>query len=68
MNKIIKKFLEEQQFNSGQLYKICPDKFLKDFVKFVDKDKENELSKILFRNPIRQLNVYQDLINLQKKY
>lgn len=34
MNKIIKKFLKEQQLNSGQLYKICPDKFLKEFLSY----------------------------------
>lgn len=67
MKKLINKFLKEQEYSKGQIYKVCPDVLLNDFVKFVDKDKENELSKILFRNPIRQPNVHQDLINLQKE-
>lgn len=37
MKKLIKKFLEEQELSKGQLYKIAPDKLLKEFRKFAKK-------------------------------
>ena len=67
MKQLINKFLKEQQYSKGQIYKVCPNVLLKDFVNFVDDDQKEEYSKILTRNPIRQPGVYEDLINLQKK-
>ena len=67
MKQLINKFLKEQGYSKGQIYKICPNVLLKDFINFVEKDEKEELSKILIKNPIRQPNVYEDLINLQKK-
>lgn len=67
MKQLINKFLKEQEYSKGQIYKVCPDVLLKDFVNFVDADKKEEYSKILTRNPIRQPGAYEDLINLQKK-
>ena len=66
MKKLINKFLKEQEYSKGQIYKICPNVLLKDFTKFVTDDQKEEYSKILKRNPIRQHVVYEDLINLQK--
>ena len=67
MKQLINKFLKEQEYSKGQIYKFCPNVLLKDFINFVEKDEKEELSKILIKNPIRQPNVYEDLINLQKK-
>mgnify|MGYP000939591606 CR=1 FL=1 len=67
MKQLINKFLKEQEYSKGQIYKVCPDVLLKDFINFVDEDKKVEYSKILTRNPIRQPNVYEDLIKLQKR-
>lgn len=67
MKQLINKFLKEQEYSKGQIYKVCPDVLLKDFINFVDEDKKVEYSKILTRNPIRQPGVYDDLIKLQKK-
>lgn len=67
MKQLINKFLKEQEYSKGQIYKICPNVLLKDFINFVEKDEKEELSKILIKNPIRQPGVYDDLINLQKK-
>jgi hypothetical protein len=67
MKKLIDKFLKEQNYSKGQIYKVCPNVLLKDFINFVDDDQKEEYSKILTRNPIRQPGVYDDLINLQKK-
>lgn len=67
MKQLINKFLKEQEYSKGQIYKVCPNVLLKDFINFVDDDQKKEYSKILTRNPIRQPGVYEDLINLQKK-
>ena len=67
MKQLINKFLKEQEYSKGQIYKICPNVLLKDFTKFVTDDQKEEYSKILTRNPIRQPGAYEDLINLQKK-
>jgi hypothetical protein len=67
MKKLIDKFLKEQNYSKGQIYKVCPNVLLKDFINFVEDDQKEEYSKILTRNPIRQPGVYDDLINLQKK-
>ena len=67
MKKLINKFLKEQEYSKGQIYKVCPDVLLKEFTKFADDDQKEEYSKILTRNPIRQPGAYEDLINLQKK-
>ena len=64
MKQLINKFLKGQNYSKGQIYKVCPDVLLKDFINFAEKE---EYFKILTRNPIRQPNVYEDLINLQKK-
>lgn len=64
MKQLINKFLKEQGYSKGQIYKVCPDVLLKDFTKFVTDDQKEEYSKILTRNPIRQPGVYEDLINL----
>ena len=64
MKKLIDKFLKEQNYSKGQIYKVCPNVLLKDFINFVDDDQKEEYSKILTRNPIRQPGVYEDLINL----
>lgn len=62
MKQLINKFLKEQQYSKGQIYKVCPDVLLKDFVKFVEEDEKEELSKILSRTPIRQPGEYENLI------
>ncbi len=67
MKKLINKFLKEQGYSKGQIYKVYPDVLLKEFTKFADDDQKEEYSKILTRNPIRQPGAYEDLINLQKK-
>ena len=67
MKKLINKFLKEQGYSKGQIYKVCPDVLLKDFDKLVSADQKEEYSKILTRNPIRQPGVYDSLIGLQKK-
>ena len=67
MKQLINKFLRKQEYSKGQIYKVCPDVLLKDFVNFVADDQKEEYSKILTRNPIRQPGAYEDLINLQKK-
>ena len=67
MKQLINKFLKEQEYSKGQIYKVCPNVLLKDFINFVDDDQKEEYSKILTRNPIRQPGAYEDLINLQKK-
>ena len=64
MKQLINKFLQEQEYSKGQIYKICPNVLLKDFTKFVSADQKEEYSKILTRNPIRQPGAYEDLINL----
>ena len=64
MKKLINKFLKEQEYSKGQIYKICPNVLLKEFTKFADDDQKEEYSKILTRNPIRQPGAYEDLINL----
>ena len=67
MKQLINKFLKEQEYSKGQIYKICPNVLLKEFTKFADDDQKEEYSKILTRNPIRQPGAYEDLIGLQKK-
>ena len=67
MKQLINKFLKEQEYSKGQIYKICPNVLLKEFTKFADDDQKEEYSKILTRKPIRQPGAYEDLINLQKK-
>lgn len=37
MKEKIKEFLKEQNLYPGQVYKICPDKFLEEFIKFLEK-------------------------------
>ena len=64
MKQLINKFLKEQEYSKGQIYKICPNVLLKEFTKFADDDQKEEYSKILTRNPIRQPGAYEDLINL----
>ena len=64
MKNIIKKFLKQEHYNKGQIYKVCPSKLLEEFVNFVEMHEKEEYSKILTRNPIRQPGVYEDLINL----
>lgn len=67
MKQLINKFLKEQEYSKGQIYKVCPDVLLKEFTKFADDDQKEEYSKILTRNPIRQPGAYDGLIGLQKK-
>lgn len=66
MKKLINKFLKEQGYSKGQIYKVCPDVLLKDFVNFVNIDEKEELSIILTKTPIRHPGEYEDLINFQK--
>lgn len=34
MKNVIKKFLKQEHYNKGQIYKVCPSKLLEEFVKF----------------------------------
>lgn len=36
MKKLINKFLKEQGYSKGQIYKVCPSKLLEEFVNFVE--------------------------------
>lgn len=36
MKKLIKEYLKVNAYNKGQIYKICPEVMLNDFVKYVD--------------------------------
>lgn len=40
MEKYIKEFLEINSLYPGQIYKVCPDRILKDFVKYVESKEE----------------------------
>lgn len=66
MKHLINEFLKQQELHPGQIYKICPNVFLKDFLKF---SKEyylkQEMSKILDRRPIRKPGEYEEFLNLQ---
>jgi hypothetical protein len=73
MKQLINKFLKEQEYAKGQIYKVCPNVLLKNFIKFaedtfIERHDINpdfkELFKILTKNPIRQPNGYEDLIKL----
>ena len=51
MKNIIKKFLKQEHYNKGQIYKVCPSKLLEEFVKFAElnekttiKSKSTEIS------------------------
>jgi len=37
MKKLIKEYLKVNAYNKGQIYKICPENMLKDFVNYVEK-------------------------------
>ncbi len=36
MKNIIKKFLKQEHYNKGQIYKVCPSKLLEEFTKFAE--------------------------------
>ena len=36
MKKLINKFLKEQKYSKGQIYKVCPNVLLQDFVNFAE--------------------------------
>ncbi len=36
MKNIIKKFLKQEHYNKGQIYKVCPSKLLEEFVNFAE--------------------------------
>ncbi len=36
MKKLINKFLKEQEYSKGQIYKVCPSKLLEEFTKFAE--------------------------------
>ncbi len=36
MKELINKFLKEQEYSKGQIYKVCPSKLLEEFVKFAE--------------------------------
>ena len=45
MKKLIKEYLKVNAYNKGQIYKICPEVMLNDFVKYVErKELKNEVS------------------------
>ena len=49
MKNVIKKFLKQEHYNKGQIYKVCPSKLLEQFTKFAELDKitEEELKTLL---------------------
>jgi len=49
MKNVIKKFLKENNYHKGQIYKVCPSKLLEEFTKFAELDKitEEELKTLL---------------------
>lgn len=49
MKNIIKKFLKQEHYNKGQIYKVCPSELLGEFTKFAELDKitEEELKTFL---------------------
>lgn len=49
MKNVIKKFLKQEHYNKGQIYKVCPSKLLEQFTKFAELDKitEEELKTFL---------------------
>jgi len=49
MKNVIKKFLKQEHYNKGQIYKVCPSKLLEEFTKFAELDKitEEELKTLL---------------------
>lgn len=49
MKNIIKRFLKQEHYNKGQIYKVCPSKLLEQFTKFAELDKitEAELKTLL---------------------
>lgn len=49
MKDVIKKFLKQEHYNKGQIYKVCPSKLLEQFAKFAELDKitEEELETFL---------------------
>lgn len=46
MKQLINKFLKEQEYSKGQIYKVCPDVLLNDFIKFVDADKKETIREM----------------------
>jgi len=36
MKNVIKKFLKENNYHKGQIYKVCPSKLLEEFTKFAE--------------------------------
>lgn len=36
MKNVIKKFLKQEHYNKGQIYKVCPSKLLEEFTKFAE--------------------------------
>lgn len=55
MKKLIDKFLKEQNYSKGQIYKVCPDVLLKNFAKFaentfIERHDINPDFKELFKN------------------
>jgi len=43
MKQLINKFLKEQKYAKGQIYKVCPNVLLQDFVNFVEKEKYSKI-------------------------
>ena len=55
MKKLINKLLKEQEYTKGQIYKVCPNVLLDDFIKFaedtfIERHDINPDFKELFKN------------------
>jgi len=55
MKKLIDKFLKEQNYSKGQIYKVCPNVLLENFIKFaentfIERHDINPDFKELFKN------------------
>jgi hypothetical protein len=58
MKKLIDKFLKEQNYSKGQIYKVCPNVLLENFIKFaentfIERHDINPDFKELFKNKKR---------------
>ena len=45
MKQLINKFLKEQGYSKGQIYKVCPNVLLEDFSNFMIKETNKSLNK-----------------------
>lgn len=50
MKQLINKFLKEQGYAKGQIYKVCPDILLNKFLEYKQEETKKSLSKFKTKN------------------